>query len=102
MIDKLADFVVRNGLAFEAMMIEKQKGNPKMGFLVPGGLHHAYYKWRIYELTMGKRIDLPYDLHTIERVNSGQEVASTPNKPNTPHETTTMPVFLIPAWETQV
>lgn len=58
-IDKLAQFVARNGPEFEQMTKNKQKDNPKFGFLF-GGEHFNYYqykvtteqasKWRTYPL----------------------------------------------------
>ncbi|OTF70362.1 Suppressor-of-White-Apricot domain containing protein [Euroglyphus maynei] len=45
-IDKLAQFVARNGPDFEQMTKNKQLGNPKFMFLF-GGEYHAYYRFRI-------------------------------------------------------
>uniref|UniRef100_A0A3Q2GAL8 Calcium homeostasis endoplasmic reticulum protein n=1 Tax=Cyprinodon variegatus TaxID=28743 RepID=A0A3Q2GAL8_CYPVA len=45
-IDKLAQFVARNGPEFEKMTMEKQKDNPKFSFLF-GGEHFGYYKCRL-------------------------------------------------------
>lgn len=45
-IDKLANFVARNGAEFEKMTKEKQKGNPKFQFLF-GGEHYAYYQFKL-------------------------------------------------------
>jgi calcium homeostasis ER protein len=45
-IDKLANFVARNGPEFEQMTMNKQRENPKFQFLF-GGEWHAYYKWRV-------------------------------------------------------
>lgn len=45
-IDKLAEFVARNGTDFEAMTKQKQLSNPKFGFLY-GGEHYSYYKHRV-------------------------------------------------------
>ena len=45
-IDKLANFVSRNGPEFERMTMNKQRDNPKFKFLF-GGEWHGYYKWRI-------------------------------------------------------
>eukprot|EP01116_Phalansterium_solitarium_P017161 TRINITY_DN4158_c0_g2_i2.p1 TRINITY_DN4158_c0_g2~~TRINITY_DN4158_c0_g2_i2.p1 ORF type:complete len:721 (-),score=209.38 TRINITY_DN4158_c0_g2_i2:1166-3328(-) len=47
-IDKLADYVARNGVSFETNMIEKQKGNPKFAFL-EGGAHSGYYKFKLWK-----------------------------------------------------
>lgn len=45
-IDKLAEFVARNGPEFEAITKAKQQGNPKFGFLY-GGDYYQYYQWRV-------------------------------------------------------
>ncbi|XP_048583795.1 calcium homeostasis endoplasmic reticulum protein isoform X1 [Nematostella vectensis] len=46
-IDKLANFVARNGSKFEDMTKEKQKNNPKFSFLYSGQNYHNYYRWRV-------------------------------------------------------
>ncbi|CAJ1060157.1 calcium homeostasis endoplasmic reticulum protein isoform X2 [Xyrichtys novacula] len=45
-IDKLAQFVARNGPEFEKMTMEKQKDNPKFSFLF-GGDYFSYYKCKL-------------------------------------------------------
>ncbi|KAK7889137.1 hypothetical protein WMY93_024697 [Mugilogobius chulae] len=45
-IDKLAQFVARNGPEFEKMTMEKQKDNAKFSFLF-GGDFFTYYKYRL-------------------------------------------------------
>ncbi|KAF6032318.1 hypothetical protein EB796_009339 [Bugula neritina] len=45
-IDKLAQFVARNGPEFEQMTKNKQKDNPQFGFLF-GGTHFNYYQYRV-------------------------------------------------------
>lgn len=45
-IDKLAQFVARNGPEFEKMTMEKQKDNPKFSFLF-GGEYFTYYKCKL-------------------------------------------------------
>ncbi|CAB4017455.1 Calcium homeostasis endoplasmic reticulum, partial [Paramuricea clavata] len=55
-IDKLANFVARNGTKFEEMTKTKQKDNPKFSFLF-GGDYFNYYKWRVsVEIAQGKLI----------------------------------------------
>lgn len=46
MIDKLAQFVARNGPEFEKMTMEKQKDNHKFSFLF-GGEYFSYYKYKL-------------------------------------------------------
>lgn len=45
-IDKLAEFVARNGKEFENITKAKQQGNPRFGFLF-GGEYNQYYQWRV-------------------------------------------------------
>ncbi|XP_056635772.1 calcium homeostasis endoplasmic reticulum protein isoform X1 [Diorhabda sublineata] len=45
-IDKLAQFVARNGPEFELMTKNKQKGNPKFQFLY-GGEYYNYYQYKV-------------------------------------------------------
>lgn len=45
-IDKLANFVARNGPEFEQMTKNKQKDNPKFSFLF-GGEHFNYYQYKV-------------------------------------------------------
>lgn len=45
-IDKLAQFVARNGPEFEQMTKNKQKGNPKFQFLY-GGEYYNYYQYKV-------------------------------------------------------
>lgn len=45
-IDKLAQFVARNGPEFEHMTKQKQKDNPKFSFLFGGTFFH-YYQYRV-------------------------------------------------------
>lgn len=45
-IDKLADFVARNGKEFEALTRDKQRGNPKFAFL-HGGEYFDYYNFKV-------------------------------------------------------
>ena len=45
-IDKLAQFVARNGPEFERMTMEKQHGNPQFAFLF-GGDYSDYYRYKV-------------------------------------------------------
>ena len=60
-IDKLANFVARNGPEFEQMTMNKQRDNAKFHFLF-GGEWHAYYKWRVMTEhgTARQTIPLPF------------------------------------------
>jgi hypothetical protein len=45
-IDKLANFVARNGSEFESVTKEKQQNNPLFKFLY-GGEYHQYYQYKL-------------------------------------------------------
>lgn len=45
-IDKLAEFVARNGPEFETITKAKQQSNPRFSFLF-GGDFYQYYQWRV-------------------------------------------------------
>lgn len=62
-IDKLAEFVARNGPEFESITKVKQQGNPKFSFLY-GGEHYHYYQWRTEQAS--KRIQNPLIWHWNE------------------------------------
>eukprot|EP01105_Mastigella_eilhardi_P017536 TRINITY_DN402_c0_g1_i21.p1 TRINITY_DN402_c0_g1~~TRINITY_DN402_c0_g1_i21.p1 ORF type:complete len:859 (+),score=181.37 TRINITY_DN402_c0_g1_i21:284-2578(+) len=53
-IDKIADYVIRNGASLEAMVMEKEKNNPKMSFFKVADPLHGYYRWKIYQLAIEK------------------------------------------------
>lgn len=53
-IDKLAEFVARNGPEFEAITKAKQQGNPKFEFLY-GGEYYLYYTWRVQSEQASKK-----------------------------------------------
>lgn len=56
-IDKLAQFVARNGPEFEHMTKQKQKDNPKFSFLF-GGEFFNYYQYKVTTEQAGKLIDI--------------------------------------------
>lgn len=45
-IERLVDFVRRNGPAFEAAAAQRERGNPEFAFLAPGAPFHDFYQWR--------------------------------------------------------
>lgn len=49
-IDKLVEYIAKNGPEFEAMIREKQQDNPDYSFLI-GGDGHGYYQYRLWALT---------------------------------------------------
>ncbi|CAM9513767.1 unnamed protein product [Ascophyllum nodosum] len=51
-VDKMADYVARNGGNFEEMVREREKDNRMLSFLFGGELHE-YYKWALHCARMG-------------------------------------------------
>lgn len=47
LIDKVAQYVAKNGDGFEEMMKKKQTGNQEYDFLSPGGQFHQYYQTKL-------------------------------------------------------
>lgn len=50
-VDKTAEFVARNGVAFEAKIREQERMNPKFAFLQQGDAYHAYFRLQIRAAT---------------------------------------------------
>jgi len=51
-VEKMAEYIVRNGPQFEEMMRQKQQGNSGFAFLF-GGEHSGFYLWSVYALRRG-------------------------------------------------
>jgi RNA recognition motif-containing protein len=49
-IDKMADYVSRNGSAFEKLMRERERNNPKLQFIFEGHEFNPYYEWKLASL----------------------------------------------------
>lgn len=48
-IEKLAEFVARNGPEFEMNIKAKQKDNQKFLFLKPNNEFNAFYNWKVQQ-----------------------------------------------------
>lgn len=85
-IDKLAQFVARNGPEFEQMTKDKQKENPRFYFLF-GGEFYNYYKFRVNseQMTIRNNQELHQTQQQINAQTVGQQILSsgqTPKQPN--------------------
>ena len=58
-IDRTAEFVARNGAAYEAKVRDSEIGNNKFNFLHPTDPYHAYYRMRVNEFKEGKAVPNP-------------------------------------------
>ncbi|KAA0711909.1 Calcium homeostasis endoplasmic reticulum protein ERPROT 213-21 SR-related CTD-associated factor 6 [Triplophysa tibetana] len=76
-IDKLAQFVARNGPEFEKMTMDKQKDNSKFSFLF-GGEYFGYYKYKL-AIEQGQHSSSHDDEFKMEVLcQPGTEAADTP------------------------
>lgn len=66
-IDKLANFVARNGPEFEFMTKNKQKDNPKFSFLF-GGEYFNYYQYKVTTEQTSKFRGYPSSKLTIKKI----------------------------------
>lgn len=66
-IDKLAQFVARNGPEFEKMTMDKQKDNPKFSFLF-GGEFFSYYKCKLALEQQQRAYRLPHHFQFMAKV----------------------------------
>ncbi|KAG5514020.1 hypothetical protein PMAC_000642 [Pneumocystis sp. 'macacae'] len=55
-VEKTANYVLRNGIIFEEKIREKEKNNAKFCFLNPADPYYKYYEFRLEECKKGKFI----------------------------------------------
>eukprot|EP00435_Cladocopium_sp_Y103_P051945 s901_g16.t1 len=58
LIDKTAEFVADEGWEFEKLLLDKEKGNPRFGFMSVDKDNleeplHVYYRWRTFSFSQG-------------------------------------------------
>jgi splicing factor 3A subunit 1 len=53
-METIAGYVVRNGTTFEERLRNDPTRASKMSFLFPEDPYHAYYQWRVEEITAGR------------------------------------------------
>lgn len=53
MMDKIVEFILRNGKEFEAVLIEQDKTNGRFPFLLPSNQYHSYYLKLLQEAREG-------------------------------------------------
>lgn len=63
LIHRMIEFVIREGPMFEAMIMNKEIGNPKFRFLFDNSsLEHVYYRWKLFSiLQVSKRYWIDMD-----------------------------------------
>ncbi|CRK99453.1 CLUMA_CG012573, isoform B [Clunio marinus] len=82
-IDKLAEFVARNGPEFEQMTKIKQQNNAKFAFLQNGSEFNAYYQYRVME-ERRNLIGTPPNLNTLQQQQQQQLIWSSNGNPPKP------------------
>ena len=56
LIDKVAQYVSKNGSQFEQMMKEKQRGNPEYSFLFQNGAFNKYYLSKVRSEQIAQKV----------------------------------------------
>jgi len=90
-IDKLANFVARNGPKFEELTKSKQKDSPKFAFLF-GGDHHAYYKWKVTLETAQVEAQKRQAALAAANTDTAQQSNDTTNTSDNPPPSSSVPV----------
>ncbi|XP_055330103.1 U2 snRNP-associated SURP motif-containing protein-like [Paramacrobiotus metropolitanus] len=63
-IHRVIEFIVREGPIFEAMLMQREKGNPMYRFLFDNRCNeHVYYRWKLFSILQG---DTPTQWRTKE------------------------------------
>jgi Surp module len=63
-IDKLVQFVVKNGIKFEQKVKEKESNNKTFGFLHPWNPYNAYYKYCLEQVSPNSLSTRPSHFNT--------------------------------------
>ena len=54
-IHRVIEFIVREGPMFEAMLMQREKGNPTFRFLFDNRSNeHVYFRWKLYSILQGE------------------------------------------------
>ncbi|KAK3711833.1 SF3a splicing factor complex subunit [Vermiconidia calcicola] len=80
-IEKTAGYVVRNGAGFEDRVRQSQGQQGRMGFINPEDEYHAYYRWRVSEITAGRGTSIAAGRKEGEVSFQGREERKGPEKP---------------------
>ena len=57
-LEKVAGYVIRNGAAFEARIVEQAGSKPQFQFILPDNPYNSYYLWRLSEIREGRGSDI--------------------------------------------
>ena len=65
LINRVVEFVIKEGPMFEAILMDRENNNPMFQFLFDYSCPaHSYYRWRLYSVLQGKKINLKDFLNT--------------------------------------
>ncbi|KAL5715391.1 hypothetical protein ACHQM5_017219 [Ranunculus cassubicifolius] len=80
-MDKIVEFILRNGKEFEAVLIEQDRTNGRFPFLRPSNLYHSYYLKLIEESKQGgKQSSLLKDIDTSSNGYSSHDLEHDPDQ----------------------
>ncbi|VDN09692.1 unnamed protein product, partial [Dibothriocephalus latus] len=71
-IDKMAEYVARNGEEFEEIVKNQKKGDPRLAFLRPGHLFHAYYQSKKAEIMASRAKESAIKHFSTEKLAVGK------------------------------
>jgi len=88
-IEKMAEYINRNGPSFENMMQQKQQGNPAFSFLFPGTEQYPFFKWAIHCMRNGWGPDVADQMarqHAAQLGGAQPQQAAAPQAGFTPQQ----------------
>lgn len=70
LIHRMIEFVIREGPMFEAMIMNKEMGNPKFKFLFDNtSTDHIYYRWKLFSILQVRNLCHMITMHYIGRLS---------------------------------
>lgn len=85
-IDKLVEYIIKNGPEFESMIREKQQDNPAYGFLF-GGEGQSYYRYKLWLMTrphLGGPFNSPFPSSSMPMLHPHPNPMTSPSPLNAP------------------
>ncbi|KAL0553236.1 hypothetical protein IC582_007125 [Cucumis melo] len=82
-IDKLVEYIIKNGPEFESMIREKQQDNPTYGFLF-GGEGKGYYRYKLWLMTrphLGEPFNSPFPSSSVAMLHPRPNPVTSPPPP---------------------
>jgi len=92
-LEKTAQFVGKNGSAFERKILESERDNAKFQFLVPSNPYHAFYQQKVQEYSSNSTSSKMAQEDKDKEKERGGEKGETTTTTTTPPHTSTAPAF---------